>query len=41
MINDENVLYHVPFLIALKSVIIFTNTQDMFPIICRNVQALK
>jgi len=39
--NDENAFYYVPFLIAQKSVIMFTNAQDMCQIICRNVQALK
>jgi len=36
VINDENALYHVPFLIALKSVVMFTNEQDMYSIIYRN-----
>jgi len=37
-LNDENA--HVPFSIILKSVLMFTNAQDMCQIIYRNVQDL-
>jgi len=38
---DENDLFHVSFLIALKNMIMFTNAQNLCQIIYRNVQALK
>jgi len=41
VINDENTLYHTPFSIALKSMIMSTNAQNMCQIICRNVQTSK
>jgi len=32
---------HASFSIALKTMVIFTNAQDMCQIICKNIQALK
>jgi len=29
IINDENALYHVPFSFIVKSMLMFTNAQDM------------